>query len=167
MVASSVGFESEGDMIYKKYWVLLAAICAALVTTHVAMAAAEVDRAFMNDLTETIAKARTGESSTVRTEAAERLSKLTKSVNPKDIDDKTLSDLASLLDTHEDSVRAWVAVSLGNLGPRAKVAAPKMLKILPEVDCLRVSLSSAPAIRVALKRMGVKVPPLPDCEKSK
>jgi hypothetical protein len=47
------------------------------------------------------------------------------------------------------------------------VAAPKLLRILPEVDCLQVSLSSAPSIRVALKRMGVNVPPPPDCKKSK
>jgi hypothetical protein len=129
----------------------------------------EVDRVSMNDLIATIAKVRTGESSTVRTEAAERLSELTKRINPKDVDDKTLADLVSLLDTREDSVRAWVAASLGDLGPRARVAAPKLLEILAQVECIPVvgGLTSEGAIRIALKRMGVKVPPPPDCEKSK
>ncbi len=154
-------------MRWGHYSVLLATICAALAITQVATANKEVDRARMNDLIETIAKVRTGESATVRTKAAEHLSRLTSKISPNDVDDKTLNDLVSLLDTHEDSVRAWVAASLGNLGPRATVAAPKLLKILSEVDCLQVSLSSAPFIRVALKRMGVKVPPAPDCQESK
>jgi len=71
--------------------------------------------------------------------------------------------MVSLLETEEDSVRAWVAASLGHLGLRAKVAVPKLLKLLPEVDGLRGSLTSAPFIRVALKRMGEKPPPPPDC----
>ena len=116
-------------------------------------------------LTETIAKVREMDGpSTARTNEAEHLSQLTKKINPEKVDDKTLADLVSLLDTSDDSVRGWVAGALGNLGPRAKVAVPKLLKILPEVDCLNVSLSSAPAIRVALKRIGVKPPPPPTCE---
>jgi len=72
--------------------------------------------------------------------------------------------MVSLLETEEDSVRAWVAASLGHLGLRAKVAVPKLLKLLPEVDCLRGSLTSAPFIRVALKRMGKTPPPPPNCD---
>ncbi len=149
-------------MMRRRYKVFIVTICAAVATAQIGMANPKADRALMNELTETIAKVRTGESSTARTEAAEHLSHLTRRMKPKEVDDKTLADLVSLLDSSEDSVRAWVAASLGNLGPRARAAAPKLLKILPDVDCLQVTLSSAPFIRVALTRMGVTPPP-PNC----
>ena len=110
-----------------------------------------------------MAKVRNGKTSTSRTNAAERLATLTRGINPQKVDETTLTELVYLLDTQEDSVRAWVAASLGNLDPRAKVAVPKLLKLLPEVDCLRGSLTSAPAIRLALKRMGETPPPPPNC----
>ena len=114
-------------------------------------------------LTETIAKLREMRGpSTARTNEAEHLSQITRKMNPKSVDDRTLADLISLLGTTDDSVRGWVAGALGNLGPRAKVAVPKLLEILPNVDCLNVSLSSAPAIRLALKRIG-ETPPPPAC----
>lgn len=115
-------------------------------------------------LLETTAKVRDGKTGNARTDAAERLATLTRGISPNKVADATLTEMVSLLDTEEDSVRLWVAVALGNLGPRAKVAVPKLLKILPEVDCLRGSLTSAPAVRLALKRMGEKVPPEPNCE---
>ena len=115
------------------------------------------------ELSETIAKVRNGETVTSRTDAAEYLAALTRGINPYKVNDATLAEMVSLLETQEDSVRAWVAASLGNLGPRAKVAVPRLLKLLPEVDCLRGSLTSAPFIRVALKRMGKTPPPLPKC----
>ena len=114
-------------------------------------------------LSETMAKVRNGKTLTSRTEAAEHLATLTRGTNPHKIDDTTLAEMVSLLETEEDSVRAWVAASLGHLGPRAKLAVPRLLKLLPEVDCLRGSLTSAPFIRVALKRMGAKPPPPPNC----
>ena len=115
-------------------------------------------------LSETMAKVRNGKTSTTRTDAAEHLKTLTRGINPYKVDDKTLAEMVSLLETHEDSVRAWVAASLGNLGPRAKVAVPRLLKLLPEVDCLRGSLTSASFIRVALKRMREIPPPPPNCD---
>ena len=115
-------------------------------------------------LSETMAKIRNGETSTSRTEAAEQLAMLTRGINPHNVDDTTLTEMLSLLETQEDSVRAWVAAALGHLGPRAKVAVPKLLKLLPEVDCLRGSLTSAPFLRVALKRMGEIPPPPPNCD---
>ena len=125
------------------------------------------DNQFTEQLTKTMERVRTGESVNVRTESAQDLAKLTRGIDPKKVGDKTLTDLVSLLDTSEDSVRLWVAASLGNLGPRAKTAAaPTLLKLLPEVDCVRASVTSAPAIRVALKRMGVTPPP-PGCETRK
>lgn len=114
-------------------------------------------------LSETMAKVRNGKTSTSRTEAAEHLATVTRGINPHKVDDTTLAEMVSLLETEEDSVRAWVAASLGHLGPRAKVAVPRLLKLLPEVDCLRGSLTSAPFVRVALKRMGEIPPPPPTC----
>lgn len=115
-------------------------------------------------LSETMATVRNGETLTSRTDAAEHLATLTRGINPHKVDDTTLAEMVSLLETEEDSVRAWVAASLGHLGPRAKVAVPRLLKLLPEVDCLQGSLTSAPFIRVALRRIGKKPPPPPICD---
>jgi len=119
-------------------------------------------------LEQAIANVRAGDTPTTRTEAAEQLAKLTHRVRPNSVSDKTVADMVALLDIPDDSVRAWTAAALGHLGPRAKVAAPKLLALLPEVDCLEGDLISAAFIRPALKRMGVKPPPEPsyyDCHK--
>lgn len=114
----------------------------------------------MKQLRETVAQVRKGKTSRVRTDAAQHLAKLTNQLDPNDVDDATISEIVSLLDMSEDSVRLWVAGSLGKLGPRAKkLAASRLLELLPEVDCLEGSLTSAGAIRVALQRMGVTPPP--------
>ena len=115
-------------------------------------------------LSETMAKIRNGKTTNSRTDAAEQLATLTRRINPHKVDETTLTEMVALLDTQEDSVRAWVAASLGHLGPRAKVAVPGLLQLLPEVDCLRGSLTSAPSIRVALKRIGEIPPPPPKCD---
>jgi len=78
---------------------------------------------------------------------------------------KTVADLVSLLDLPVG--RYWVAVSLGNLGTRAKTAIPKLQQILAEEDCLQVSKSAAECIRFALTQMGVTPPPPPNCETKK
>jgi hypothetical protein len=117
-----------------------------------------------------IAKVRAGDSPTMRTEAAEHLAELTRRVKPNSVDDKTIADMASLLDIPDDSVRAWTAAALGHLGRRAKAAAPKLLALLAEVDCLEGDLTSAASIRPALERMGVKPPAEPsynDCHRPK
>jgi len=141
-----------------------AAASAAVMALLTVMASAASDPTLMKHLTETIAKVRTGETPTAQSEAAEHLAELTRKINPNDVDDKTLADLVSLLDTWNDSVRDGVATSLGNLGPRAKVAVPALLEILPEVDCLWVDASSGPDVRDALKRIGVTPPPPPTCD---
>jgi hypothetical protein len=120
-------------------------------------------RPLKRQLLETMAKVRNAKTSNSRTDAAEHLATLTRGIDPHRVDDATLTEMVSLLDTHENSVRAWVAASLGHLGPRAKVAVPRLLKLLPEVDCLRGSLTSAPLIRLALERMGEIPPPPPKC----
>src|SRR5258706_9922519 len=90
------------------------------------------EKQLTEQLTETVAKVRTGATSAARTEAAEHLAELTRGIDPNQIDDGTISELVSLLDVPEDSVRYWVARCLGNLGPRARIAVPKLQKILTE-----------------------------------
>jgi hypothetical protein len=99
--------------------------------------------------------------STARTEAAERIERLTRKMRPAEIDDSTLSDLVSLLEIQDDSIRAWVSASIGNLGPRAKPAVPELLKVLAGVECtpLVAGMTSESFIRTALKRIGAEAPP--------
>jgi len=106
---------------------------------------------------------RRAETHKVRFEAAQHLAKLTRDVDPQLVSDQALVQLIALLDTPYDYVRLWVAGALGNLGPRAKPAVPRLLTLLPKVDCLRGSVTSAPVIRTALTRIGVTPPPIPDC----
>src|SRR6185436_19362143 len=141
-------------------WLILIALSPELCAQSHSLPRKQVKR----QLSETMAKIRTGKTGTARIEAAEHLATLTRGINSQKVDETTFAEMVSLLDTQEDSVRAWVAASLGHLGPRAKVAVPKLLKLLPEVDCLRGSLTSAPFLRVALKRMGEIPPPPPNCE---
>src|SRR5512142_750273 len=95
----------------------------------------QVKSVTISQLKETIKTVRSDSSSDVRYRAAQHLADLTRAIDPRAVDDKTLADMVSLLDTNDDSVRLFVAGALGFLGPRAKVAVPKLLKILPEVDC--------------------------------
>jgi hypothetical protein len=116
-------------------------------------------------LLETIAKVKSGKTANRRDAAAQHLSELTAGIDPTEIDDSTLKKLVSLLHSSDDEVRFWVAASLGQLGARARpIAAPALLALLPKADCLVGSLTSAPAIRLALDRMGVTPPPPPTCE---
>jgi len=112
-----------------------------------------------DELAKTIAEVRTAATPAACSKAAEHLAELTRKIDPKKVDDKTIADMVSLLDLPPG--RYWVAVSLGNLGRRAKVAVPKLLEFLPEEDCAHVDKSAAGGIRYALKRMGVKPPPVP------
>ena len=154
--------------LFKLCLVVITSACFFLLSPAVcARSGVMVERQLKEQLLEEIAKVRNGETVSSRTDAAERLATLTRGVNPQKVDDTTLAEMVSLLDTKEDSVRAWVAAALGNLGRRARVAVPTLLKLLPEVDCLRGSLTSAPFIRTALKRMGETPPPVPNCKKKK
>jgi hypothetical protein len=144
--------------------VLIASVCMFLLSSGLCAKSHPVPKKQLKrQLLKTMAKVRNGKTSNSRTDAAEHLATLTRGINLNKVDETTLTEMVAFLDTHEDSVRAWVSAALGNLGPRAKVAVPGLLKLLPEVDCLRGSLTSAPAIRVALERMGEIPPPRPNC----
>jgi len=147
----------------KLWFAVIASACFFLLSVTLY---AKGDHTSTKQLTETIEKVRTGATPAARTEAAEHLAELTRGIHPNKVDDTTLEALVSLLDTSEDSVRYWVARCLGNLGPRARIAIPKLQKILAEVDCIQGSKTSASGIRFALAQMGVTPPP-PNCETTK
>jgi hypothetical protein len=144
---------------FTPWFAVIASACFFLLS---ATARAEGDSTSTRQLTETMAKVRTGTSSAARTAAAEHLAELTRRIDPNKVDDASLAELVSLLDSPEDSVRYWVARCLGNLGSRARIAIPKLQKILAEVDCLRGSKTSASGIRLVLTQIGITPPP-PKC----
>lgn len=111
----------------------------------------------LKQLGDTIDMIRTAATSNSRDAAAQKLAKLTRKIAPKRVDDKTLASIIDLLDMPD--ARYWVAVSLGNLGGRARVAIPKLQALLAEEERRKVSKSAADGIRFALSRMGVTPPP--------
>jgi hypothetical protein len=103
-------------------------------------------------------------------EAARDLAELTRRIYPSHVTDAELTSIESLLDNPNDAVRGWVAGALGNLGPRAKSAVPKLLQLLHDVEegCPMVrGLNSSGAIRLALERIGETPPPPPQCNNQK
>jgi HEAT repeat protein len=113
-----------------------------------------------SQIEETIAKVRTGDTIEARTTAAIRLYNLTRGRRrASGVDAAAITEIVSLLDSSEEFVRGNVAATLGNVGPRAKVAVPKLLELLADEDCLASDISSAEAIRYALKRLGARLPP--------
>ena len=138
-------------------------LCGTLTVFLSGNAHATGDYMLINQLKDSITKVRADvPSSIVRSEAAEQLADIARRIDPKKVDDKTFADLVSLLDIPDESIRGWVAGAIGFLGPRARPAAPALLKLLPEADCLLGDVTSAGAIRLALKRIGVDPPP-PTC----
>jgi HEAT repeat protein len=119
----------------------------------------------MEQIKGTMVKVQSDKTIDARTEAAEHLARLTKKISSKEVTEALVTDLTSLLDSPDDSVRYWVAMALGNLGPTAKAAVPKLEEILPKADCLNGAITSAGGIRHALIKMGIKPPPAPKCDR--
>ena len=143
---------------------LVLAVC--LVLSAVAeLAEASGGPTVVKQIKETMAKVRSGKTVEGRTEAAEHLASLTQTISSKEVTEALVSDITSLLDSPDDSVRYWVATALGNLGPSAKAAIPKLQEMLPKADCINGAITSASGIRYALIKMGIKPPPPPKCER--
>ena len=138
------------------------ALCVVL-SARAGMARASGGPALMEQIKETMAKVRSDKTVDARTDAAEHLASLTRKISSKEVTETLVTDLTSLLDSPDDSVRYWVAWALGNLGPAAKAAVPKLEEMLPEADCLNGVITSASGIRYALVKMGIKEPPPPKC----
>jgi HEAT repeat protein len=110
-----------------------------------------------------MAKVRSDKTVDARTEAAEHLAGLAQKISSQEVTEALVTDITSLLDSPDDSVRYWVATALGNLGPAAKAAVHKLEEMLPKADCINGAIISANGIRYALIKMGIKPPPPPKC----
>jgi hypothetical protein len=117
----------------------------------------------MKQIKETMAKVRSDKTMEARTEAAEHLASLTQKISGKEVTEALVTNIISLLDSPDDSVRYWVATALGNLGPAARAAVPKLQEMLPKADCINGAITSASGIRYALIKMGIKPAPPPKC----
>jgi hypothetical protein len=167
-VDKSMNREEGGNMSRNdsKFWYAVTASASLFVLSSMVTAKSTVP--LTRQITETIVHVRTGSTNKIRTHAAEHLFDLTTGIDPKIVDDATLSSMIALLDIPEESVRGLVAASLENLGPRAKTAIPKLLEILalPAVTCPpTLDSTSDGAIRGALTRIGAEPPPLNDAIK--
>jgi hypothetical protein len=109
-------------------------------------------------LLDAIAEIRKIKTPVARYKAAEKLAAITDEKDCSAVNDKTIRALISLLDIDDDGVRMWAASALGDIGPRARAAAPKLIRILSVSDCMTWDHSSAATIPIALKRMGVEPP---------
>jgi hypothetical protein len=133
-----------------------------MVLVGTAQAAQDMFKSKKQIIIESIGEIRSGATSTIRDNAAQQLAEMTHGIDPKDLDDRMIADIVSLLDLPVG--RYWVAVSLGNLGSRARIAVPKLQKLLIEEECLHVSKSAAGGIRLALTQMGITSPPPSKCK---
>jgi HEAT repeat protein len=70
------------------------------------------------------------------------------------VSDADIKLLADMLSDRDDSIRYWIAMALGYIGPRAQPAVPALEKALQEVQCVPGSKTSASAIRLALIKIG-------------
>jgi HEAT repeat protein len=139
-----------------------------LLFSTIMPAHSQIDMQLNTKLQAGITAVRSAKSPNARYDAAESLPALTSKSRPGSVADSTVTELIALLDDPDDSVRMFVAATLGNL--RAKIAIPKLLALLPAADCLEGPVTSARSIRFALERMGVKPPPAPsynDCHRAK
>lgn len=141
---------------------LCLALCLVL-STATGTAQARGGPELMKQIKDTMAKVRSDKTVDARTDAAEHLASLTREISSKEVSNAFVTDITSLLNSPDDSVRYWVAMALGNLGPAAKAAAPKLLEMLPKADCISGAITSASGIRYALIKMGIKPPPPPKC----
>ena len=96
-----------------------------------------------------------------RTQCAEQLAGSIKSKGQQSVSDADIDSLASMMSDRDDSVRYWIATALGYVGPRAHHAIPQLEQALRERACDNSSKTSASAIRLAMSRIGVKVPEFP------
>ena len=154
-------------MLYKRFKtcsVVLAVMLSGLLSAATAAQSTRTESytALRQQIAESIANVRTATTPETRADAAEHLADWPSETIATRVDGKALAEVVSLLDTPEDPVRFWVAVTLGNIGYGAKTAVPKLQGLLPKADCLQGDLTVADAIRYALARMQAAVPP-PTC----
>ena len=136
--------------------------CLLLVASNVT-AQARGGAVHVRQIEDAIAKIRSDRTLNAKVPDAERLATLTKKINSQEVTEQLVANIISLLGSPGDPAVYWVAKSLGNLGPVAKAAIPRLLEMLPEADCVNGVITSANGIRYALIQMGVKPPAPPNC----
>jgi hypothetical protein len=104
----------------------------------------------------------TGEPPRAR-QAAAQLASLAR-IDGTQFDDAAVESVADLLADSDDIVRFFAARTLGNLGVRGVVFAPRLQALLPWVDCLPGYTTSATGFRFALQQMGIAPEPAMACE---
>jgi len=97
-------------------------------------------------------------SSIDRTKHAQELSDLIKNDARDRIKDSDIDLLAGMMQDRDDSVRYWIATSLGFIGARAQRSAPALERALRDRACDDSSKTSASAIHLAFRRIGVAPP---------
>jgi hypothetical protein len=97
-------------------------------------------------------------SSIDRTKHAQELSDLIKNDARDRIKDSDIDLLAGMMQDKDDSVRYWIATSLGFIGARTQRSAPALERALRDRACDHSSKTSASAIRLAFRRIGVASP---------
>ena len=113
----------------------------------------------LNQFEKTVRLIRSGQTIDARTNAAEHLATLVKKGRNGGFSETEVTQIISLLDSSDDSVRYWIAIAIGHIGPSGKRAIPKLLAMLPEAEKTNGTITSADGIRFALIKMGVKPPP--------
>jgi hypothetical protein len=101
-----------------------------------------------------VSKIRDEPSTATRTAIAQQLSELiSREGQSMTISQGDIGSLASLMSDRDDSVRFWVASSLGYIGPRAQLAVPALRQALKEIKDAKLALTSAGAIEMALAKI--------------
>jgi hypothetical protein len=87
--------------------------------------------------------------------AAEELAQIVRKIDTSTVDDNSLKEIASLLDSTDGAVRMWVAGALGHFGIRASAYAPRLQQMVSEESCNLTGITAADTAHFALTRMGI------------
>jgi len=105
-------------------------------------------------LAQLITAARKGDHS-----AAEEIANYVRRIDIANVDDSSLQDIASLLESSDGTVRLWAAGAIGHFGSRATPFAPRLQEMVSEESCNMTGISAADTAHFALKRMGIEPQP--------
>jgi hypothetical protein len=100
-----------------------------------------------------VGKIRSESDVNVRTAHAEQLMVLAKKDPTRPYGQSLVTQIADLLDDPADSVRYWIATTLGFIGPQASAAVPQLERALVAAEKISASKTSASAIRLAIQRI--------------
>jgi hypothetical protein len=143
-------------------------VCVALIVSACLSCGSALNEPAMqshvNDFERLVKQIENEPSATARGELAETLANTIGTTPDSDqISDDLVHDIVRLLRDRDEGVRLWVALALGQLGSRGSVAVPELESALKDAEMrdkqrekqniVRLSVSSADIIRVALKKI--------------